>query len=129
MVTRRSPGEYPMHMDTRNVLLVSSDDATARRTTVALSKAGYDVRRAYDADRATMMILGGTFLAVVLDRKLPDDGSARVLQRLAANADLFWVPVVLIGDEPDHAWASLQRPNRAGAVLRALAPVCQARVV
>lgn len=109
------------------VLLVSSDDGTSRRASVALQKSGFEVRRATDADRASMMLLGATYSAVVLDRNLPDDGSAVVLRRLAANADLFWVPVVLIGDDVKVAqgsWAKVQKPTRATAVLRALEAVC-----
>jgi DNA-binding response OmpR family regulator len=113
-------------MELKMVLLVSADDATTRRASVALQKAGFDVRRASDADRATMMLLGGEYAAVVLDRNLPHDGSAAVLRRLAANADLFWVPVVLVGSDATLAqgtWARVAKPVRAGAVLRALEPV------
>jgi CheY-like chemotaxis protein len=123
--------EHHVLMEPRSVLLVSADDATCRRTTVALQKAGYDVRRAPDADRAAMILLGAELAAVVLDRKLPD-GGARVLERLAANADLFWLPVVLIGDDAGVAsgtWASQRRPTRATPILRALQPVGPACVV
>jgi DNA-binding response OmpR family regulator len=113
-------------MEQKMVLLVSADDGTTRRASVALQKAGFDVRRANDADRAAMMLLGGDYAAVVLDRALPNDGSAMVLRRLAANADLFWVPVVLVGSDASLAhgsWARVTKPLRASAVLRALEPV------
>ncbi len=119
-------------MENKIVLVVSADDGTARRTSVALQKAGFDVRRATDADRAGMMLLGGNYAAVVLDRNLPGDGCAVVMSRLAANADLFWVPVVLVSSDPSigqSAWAGIRKPTRAIGVLRALEPVCHAAVV
>src|SRR5690349_1077365 len=116
-------------MSTNPVLLVSGSDTHAASANRALLREGYLVRRAADPSTAIMMLLGGSYQAVVLDRNLPAEGAAELLQKLAANADMIDVPVILIGAQESlarDAWARRARPNRALNVLQAVSKVCGA---
>jgi DNA-binding response OmpR family regulator len=119
-------------MSANPVLLVSGSEIHAASANRALLREGYLVRRASDPSTAIMMLLGGNYQAVVLDRNLPGDGAAELLQKLAANFDMLDVPVILIGAEESlarDAWARRARPNRAVNVLQALSKVCGAFMV
>ncbi len=101
-------------MLTAHILLVEDDEITAALTEGALRDQGGQVSIAADGESAWKMLKSGVhFDAVLLDRGLPDIDGIVLLQRIKADPELSWVPVIMVTSRDDSQ--SIRETFAAGA--------------
>jgi CheY-like chemotaxis protein len=97
-----------------HILLVEDEEITAALTERVLRDQGSRVSIATDGESAWKMLKGGaTFDAVLLDRGLPDIDGIVLLQRIKADPELTWVPVIMLTRRDDSE--SIRETFAAGA--------------
>ena len=87
----------------RTVIVATTDATVRERTQAFLSKAGYQVEYANDAEETVKMALQLKPLAIMVDADLPPKGAQAVVDDLQHEARTRDIPVVLMGahgDEP-----------------------------
>lgn len=101
-------------MLTAHILLVEDEEITAALTESVLCDQGVQVSIAADGESAWKMLKSGaTFDAVLLDRGLPDINGIVLLQRIKADPELSWVPVIMLTSRADSD--SIRETFAAGA--------------
>jgi DNA-binding response OmpR family regulator len=101
-------------MLTAHILLVEDEEITAALTESVLREQFSQVSIAADGESAWKMLKSGTvFDAVLLDRGLPDIDGIVLLQRIKADPELSWVPVIMVTSRDDSE--SIRETFAAGA--------------
>ncbi len=113
------------------VLVLSEDDDIGEPLAALLRRAGYAVLVADGRDGAGLLAPGGGhFDALILDRDLPPEQYAKVLELLAPSTGPASFPLLVLGSGPspavpfgwhEDAFASLSRPPQPGEILATLA--------
>jgi CheY-like chemotaxis protein len=101
-------------MLTAHILLVEDEEITAALTESVLRDQVDQVSIAADGESAWKMLKSGTtFDAVLLDRGLPDIDGMVLLQRIKADPELSWIPVIMATSRDDSE--SMRETFAAGA--------------
>jgi DNA-binding response OmpR family regulator len=113
------------------VLVLSEDDDVGEPLAAVLRRAGYTVLGADGRDGAALLGPGGGACdALILDRDLPPDQYARILDLLAPSAGPASFPLLVLGGGPspavpagwhEDAFASVGRPPQPAEILATLA--------
>jgi DNA-binding response OmpR family regulator len=111
------------------VLIASRDSAVRDIGRRFLETCGYDVEAVTDALECVGKLMGGKYVALVLDRGLLWGGSDGLVARMRDERDFLTVPVILVARESDTpeeleqlikdpVVAYLQKPLRMKAMLQ-----------
>ncbi len=113
------------------VLVLSEDDDVGEPLALLLRRAGYAVLAADGRDAPGLLVPGaGPYDALILDRDLPPDQYARILDLLAPFAGPASFPLLVLGGglSPavpagwhEDAFAPVSRPPQPGEILATLA--------
>jgi len=84
------------------VLVVDDDAIVAEMYRIALVRGGYDVLVARDGPAALQLAAASAPAIIFLDIRMPHMDGVEVLQRLAADAALSQIPVVMLSNYDDN---------------------------